>query len=455
MPVSRGPGAEVLAGTVNLSGMIVVKAAKTGRDTILARITRLMEEAEKSKAPIVRTADRWARWLVPISLLTAIGVWAASGDIVRAVTILVVFCPCALVLATPTAIMAGIGRAAKTGVLIKDGRSAEALGRVDTVVLDKTGTLTAGTPNVTSVVAALPSGENDVLFLAASVERSSTHPLADAVVRAARAHHIALEAVEDVTEAPGLGVRARIGSQIVHVGSRIFVEGAVAAIDQSILDSAQQHEAGGESAVFVAVDGVTAGAIFVADEVREGAGDMVADLGTIGIRQVVMLTGDNAEAAAAIASSVGIKEFRHSLLPQGKLAAVDGLKAGGGVVAMVGDGINDAPALARADVGIAMGLTGSGIALETANVVLTSDQLDRIGQSLRLGRRMLSVISQNLWLSAIINVTAIVLASMGFVGPVVGALWHNAGSVLVVANSAMLMTATPQKTAKTVVSLEA
>ncbi len=455
VPVPKEPGAEVLAGTINLSGVLVVKTAKTGRDTILARITRLMEEAETSRAPIVRTADRWARWLVPASLVTAVAVWAVTGDITRAVTILVVFCPCALVLATPTAVMAGIGQAARAGVLIKDGESAEGLGRIDTVVFDKTGTLTAGTPTVTSVSHAASSSESQVLRLAASVEQSSTHPLADAVVRAAKARRIVLAPAEDVLETPGLGISAKVDGQTVHVGNSKFLTDAGITTEQSTIDTARLQESRGQSAVFVAVDGRTAGAIFVSDEVRDGATGVVADLYKAGIGRVVMLTGDNAEAAGAIASSVGIKEFRHSLLPDHKLAIIDDLKAQGNVVMMVGDGINDAPALAKADVGIAMGLTGSGIALETSDVVLMSDQLDRISVSLRLGRSMLKVITQNLWLSAIINVTAIVLASTGLMGPVLGALWHNAGSVLVVANSAMLMTASRQQARETAPPLSA
>ncbi|MGE5578755.1 MAG: heavy metal translocating P-type ATPase [Bacillota bacterium] len=448
MPVSKELGSEVLAGTLNLSGLIVVKAAKTGRDTILARITRLMEEAEKSKAPIVRTADRWARWLVPASLLTALGVWAVTGDITRAVTILVVFCPCALVLATPTAIMAGIGQAAKSGVLIKDGASAEALGKVDTVVFDKTGTLTAGAPSVTSIIPVESDTEGQVLALAASLEQTSNHPLADAVVRAAQARQVPLAQVQDVSETPGQGIHARVDGLDSLVGSRAFLEKASVSVAPSLVDVARQHESLGQSAVFVALDGRALGAIFIADQVREGARDAVARLSMVGIRQVTMLTGDNAEAAAAIASAVGITDFRHSLLPQDKLSEIAKLGGEGRLVAMVGDGINDAPALAKADVGIAMGLTGSGIALETADVVLMADNLGKIEESLTLGRRMLKVITQNLWLSALINAAAIVLASNGWMGPVIGALWHNAGSVLVVANSAMLMSSRPNRTSR-------
>lgn len=438
MPVDKRPGDEVFIGTLNQLGALEIEATRVGQDTTLAQVVKLVAEAENKKAPVQRLADKWANWLVPASLLSAVVVYLWTGDIVRAVTILVVFCPCALVLATPTAIVAGIGRAARTGILIKSGAALEAAGRVDAVLFDKTGTLTYGRPRVVGVLT-LSGREEDVLLPAGIAEKFSEHPVARAILAETSQRGLSLPDPDHFEVLLGHGVSATSGGKRLLVGNaRLFAEKEIE-IPEAVRSWLAASEDRGETALVVAEDNQVRGAIGVADALKEGAAEVVRALGSLGLPELAMVTGDNARTAAAVAQAAGIKVVFAEQLPGHKSDSVSKLKDKGRRVAMVGDGINDAPALAAADVGIAMGVTGTDVAVEAADIALMSDDLSKVPKIFALGRQVLRTINQNIIASAIINIGAIILAAYGIIGPVAGALVHNAGSVAVVANSARLI----------------
>lgn len=439
LPVEKGPGDEVFVGTTNVLGALEIEARQVGEATSLAKVIELVRRAQAEKAPIVRLADQWAAWLVPASLIAAVVVGLVTKDVRRAVTILVVFCPCALVLATPTAIMAGIGNAAKRGILIKSGAVCEQVSRVDTVVFDKTGTLTLGRPEVAEVAGFLGVTPRETLRVAGAVEQFSEHPLARAVLNRANADGVVVETVESFQAAPGRGATALLGGQEVGVGNLAFLKSEGLALDPVAELWLREQEANGRTALFVTLAGRVIGGIAVADQARPEAAEAIAALRAHGVAHVEMLTGDSQGPAAAVAAKLGLTGYSAGQLPADKEHAVRRLKGQGRVVAMVGDGINDAPALAAADVGIAMGLAGTDVAVETAGIALMTEDLRKIPELILVSRRVMRVIAQNLWASALINLAAIILASGGWMGPVLGALWHNAGSVAVVANSARLL----------------
>lgn len=439
MPVDKRPGDEVFVGSMNQLGVLEIRAAKVGADTTLAKVIKLVEEAENSKAPVIRTADRWATWMVPVALLTAVLVYVFTKDIIRAVTILIVFCPCALVLATPTAMMAGIGNAARRGILVKSGEAMELVGRVNAIVFDKTGTLTNGKPEVTGIKSFGRQNEGELLLLAAIAEKFSEHPIARAVVRKAQDTGLAAPDPDYFHVRPGHGVEAGYQGSVILAGNRRFMEQAAVTLPGEADVFIRQAEEKGNTVILVAVDHSLKGVMVIADPVKEESADAVTKLRHSNITEILMLTGDNPRAAAAIAAQTGIGDFVAEQLPEHKGDAVKELKARGYCVAMVGDGINDAPALALADVGIAMGAAGTDIAVQTAGIALMSDDIGKIPQLVKLSRHVLRTINQNILVSMLINFAAIVLATAGLMGPVMGALVHNAGSVLVIANSGRLI----------------
>lgn len=537
IPVDKAVGDEAKSGTVNQFGAFTMRATNVGEDSSLARMIRLVQSADAGKAKIVRLADRWATWIVVIALASAAVTWLVTGEIIRAVTILVVFCPCALVLATPTAIMAAIGNLTKLGVLVREGDALERLAQVKRVTFDKTGTLTHGAPRVVSVRAfsapAVANGhghegccghhahgadhvhggagcehaggisfppvlrERELYALAAGAEQLSEHPLAHAIIEGfrcgdgleAKSAQCALEQpvgagvangnaadagagttnesaactvakpasrnaagadastatagvletppeAHDFAMVPGRGVEATVDGRRVLAGNAEFmrergVKGFVASV-------ARAYEDEGCTVVHVAVDGFAAGFVALADTVREGASATVAGIKQLGITPV-LLTGDHAQAARHIAAQVGVKDVQADCLPEDKLAAIDVYEQAGEPVCMVGDGINDAPALKRAHVGVAMGGVGSDIAVDAADIALVRDDLAAVPHLLALSKRMMTTIKLNMTFSMTLNFAAIVLAMLGILNPVVGALVHNAGSVIVIANSALLL----------------
>jgi Cu+-exporting ATPase len=430
MPVEKGPGDLVVGGTVNLSGAFRFRASRVGAETVLAQIIRLVQEAQATKAPIQRLADRAAGIFVPIVIAIAIitfVVWLFVGPnptyaIVAAVAVLIIACPCALGLATPTSLVVGTGRGAELGILIRSAEALEVAGAVDTVMFDKTGTLTRGTPEVTDIVAAPGQTEGSVLRLAASAERYSEHPLGQAIVRAAGDRKIDLAAPVDFKAISGLGVNARVEGATVLVGSgRLLGEQGVA------VDAMQEHAdslAGeGKTAALVSVDGKTIGVIGLADVAKEEASAAVRLLKEMGLR-VAMTTGDNARTAEAVAREVGIDDVRAEVLPDQKASAVKALQAEGWRVAMVGDGINDAPALAQADVGIAIG-RGTDIAIETGDITLVRDDLRLVPEAVQLSRATLQNIRQNLFFAFFYNSLGIPIAA-GVLYPVLHTLLNPA-----------------------------
>ena len=435
LPVEKRPGDAVMSGTVNQYGAFTMRADKICEDSALQRMIRLAKEAEAEKAPIVRLADRWATWLVVIALGCAVLTWLGTGIFLRAVTVLVVFCPCAFILATPTAVMAGLANAARHGMLVRSGEALERLAQVEWVAFDKTGTLTEGEPKVVEVVS-LSSAFNEAAVerWAAIAERRSEHPLGRAIAAAFLADETA---VEDFELFAGRGVRAVAQGHTIWVGTFNFLaeQGISAAMAE---EAALPYQAQGATVVGVAVDDVLCGIIALADTIRPAAPQVLTKLKTAGITPL-LLTGDSEAPARAIAAQAGIDEVRYSLLPEDKQAVVRAFTEQGKRLAMIGDGVNDALALKSAYAGIAMGGIGSDIAVESADAVLVEDDIRRLPYLFALMKKVIGNVRQNIILSLLINFSAVLLSAFGLLNPVTGALVHNGGSVLVVVNAARLL----------------
>ena len=435
VPVDKSAGDEVSSGTVNQFGAFEMRATRVGADSSIQRMIRLVQSADAGKAKIVGIADRWATWIVVIALTAAALTWLISGQIIRAVTILVVFCPCALVLATPTAIMAAIGNATKHGFLVREGDALERLAKVKVVAFDKTGTLTYGTPEVVAAVSVQEGLSHDELYrLAASAEQMSEHPLGKAIVRGCKRSGAALADAGEFRMIPGRGVSARVEGRGLLAGNpELLREQGV-----TLTEEAGDYLAQGCTVTYLAVDGTYAGYIALSDTIRQESAEMVDALTALGV-QPVLLTGDHENAARAIAQRLHIQEVRANCLPEDKMTAIDGYQAQGRSVCMMGDGVNDAPALKRAEVGIAMGGVGSDIAVDAADIALVDDEVKELPHLIALSHRMMTTIKLNMTFSMVLNFAAIILAIIGTLNPVVGALVHNAGSVLVITNSAFLL----------------
>ena len=445
MPVEKRAGDEAFAGTLNEVGALEIVVERVGTETALGQIIRLVKNAQVSQAPVQRLANRYARILVPITFAIAALVFVLTGDIVRSITILVVVCPCALVLATPTAVAAAIGNAAKRGVLVKSGAVMEQIGRVDVVAFDKTGTLTHGRPTVRQVVPLNGRSGEEILALAAAAERFSEHPIGRAIVEAAAERDLELAEAVDFRALPGFGVTAVAGDDTVVVGNRALlaergVEGA-----EALDERARPLEESGQTVVPIAIGGALAGFVSLADAPRPESRGAIAALKRLGVREVIMISGDNPRTASLIARDLGIDRVFAEVLPADKLRIVRELQAEGKRVAFVGDGVNDAPALAAADVGIAMGLAGTHVALETADAGLMSDEIDRVPELIALSRATLGVIRGNVVFSMSMNVLSVALGGLGIIGPAIGALMHELSALPVLANSARLIGHRPQK----------
>ena len=452
MPADKAPGSRVTGGTQNGNGGFVMRAERVGAGTTLAQIVRQVAAAQRSRAPMQRLADRVARWFVPAVVavaLVAFGVWSAAGPepslahaLVAAVAVLIIACPCALGLATPMSVMVGVGRGARAGVLVRDAGALEAIARMDTLVLDKTGTLTTGSPRLAGTTAQPGFTPEDFLRLAASLERGSEHPLAKAVVAAALERGLALGEPEDFRNQPGLGVAGQVEGRDVRVGNQALMRQA--GIDTAAVTADLERLAGlGHAVVLIATDGKLAGLFDLADTVKANAAAVLGDLRADGLR-IVMLTGDHAKAAQAIAAELGIEEVVAEVTPQEKGAVVRRLRQAGRVVGMAGDGINDAAALAEADVGLAMG-NGTDVAIESAGITLVKGDLRAILRARRLGRAVLGNIRQNLLFAFLYNALTIPVAA-GVLYPVLGLLLSpmiasaamSLSSVSVIANALRL-----------------
>ena len=438
LPVDKTVGDEVSSGTVNQFGVFEMKATKVGEDSSIQRMIKLVQSADAGKAKIVGIADRWATWIVIIALSAAALTWLFSGQIIRAVTILVVFCPCALVLATPTAIMAAIGNATKHGFLVREGDALERLSKVKTVAFDKTGTLTCGKLTVTAYKSVSKKfSDKDIFSYAAAAEILSEHPIGKAIVTSYKEQISGeISKCEDFKMTVGRGVSSVINGKKVFAGnSELLKENDISV---GINTEISEFYAQGSTVIYIGIDGEFTGYIVLSDVLRNESGQMIAKLSELGVMPV-LLTGDNKNAAESIAKTLHISEYRAECLPEDKLKYIDKSEKENKLVCMIGDGINDAPALKRATVGIAMGGIGSDIAVDAADIALVDDEVKELPHLVALSKRMMTTIKLNMTFSMCLNFVAIILAIIGTLNPVVGALVHNAGSVLVIINSSLLL----------------
>ncbi|MGO8083067.1 copper-transporting P-type ATPase [Rhizobium leguminosarum] len=455
MPVTKKVGSRLIGGTMNQTGGFVMEAGKVGRDTMLSQIVRMVAEAQRSRAPIQRLADQVSGWFVPVVIVVAIIafiIWLAIGPeprfahgLVAAVAVLIIACPCALGLATPMSIMVGVGRGAKLGVLIKNAEALERFEKIDTLVVDKTGTLTEGRPKVTAIIPREGLSEEELLRLAATVERSSEHPLALAIVNAAQERGLVLEDAQDFDSPVGRGVTATVGGRKLILGSHRIMEDTQIDVS-SMTAKAEQLRDEGATVIFIATDGALAGLFAIADPIKATTLQAVQSLVAEGVR-VVMLTGDNKTTAAAVARKLGISEVEAEVLPEDKSKIVSRLRSEGRIVAMAGDGVNDAPALAAADVGIAMG-TGTDVAIESAGVTLLKGDLQGIARARQLSRATMSNIRQNLFFAFIYNAAGVPVAAGALyptfgilLSPIIAAAAMALSSVSVIGNALRLRSA--------------
>lgn len=433
MPVEAGPGTRVFAASFAQFGHLQVRATEVGADTTFGRVIRLVEEADRHRAQVQRLADRFATWYLPVVAVVAALTLLASGNTLATAAVLMVACSCSFALATPVAMIASIGAAARHGLLIKGGKYLEALAKADVVLLDKTGTLTLGRPRITDVVALVDSLDADrLLTLAASAERYSEHPLAEAVRAAATERGVRLAELDGFEAIPGMGVRARLDGGLITVGSRRLLP------EDAVPEIAAQLEAEGKTLLFVVRDGQAIGVLAATDTLRPEVPGALAALRMLGIRRLELLTGDNERTAAALAQTLGL-DYRAGLMPDDKIAIVREYQRQGHVVVMIGDGVNDAPALAQADVGIAMGAAGSGVAIEAAHIALMRDDWSLVPDVFRIARRTMNAVRINIGFTAIYNLTGLSLASLGFLPPTIAAAVQAGPDFGILANSARLL----------------
>ena len=440
LPVSIIAGSTVHAGSVVLRGRLVIRARAVGNQTTIGRIISRVEEAQLDRAPIQTVGENFSRRFVPISFIVSAVTLALTGDVRRAMTMLLIACPCAVGLSTPTAISAAIGNGARRGILIKGGSHLEQAGRVDAIVFDKTGTLTVGRPVVTNIIALHDDWQPEqVLAYAASSELHSRHPLAEAVIRSTEERRIIIPPHEECEVLVGLGMRTWADGRTLLLGSPSLLRAENVAVSQEASDWVDKLRQQAETPLLLAVDDTLVGLISLRDEVRTEASEVLKQLRANGIRRIVMLTGDHPDIARVVAAELGIDDWRAEVMPEDKLEVVRKLQEEGYVVGMVGDGINDAPALAAADIGIAMGLAGTDVAVETADVALANDDLRRLLDVGDLGTRAVEVIRQNYGMSIAVNAAGLLIGAGGALSPVLAAILHNASSVAVVANSSRLI----------------
>lgn len=437
LPVEKAEGDDVLSGSIVELGAVYIRTRVVGEDSTYGRIIAMVKEAEENQAPIVRLADRFAGYYIPIILLLGLTVYWMTGDPLRMAAVFIISCPCALTLATPMAVAASIGNSARKGILIRNGESLQKLASVDTVVLDKTGTLTLGRPEVSDVKGFSGTTRVEVLALAAGAERHSEHPVAHAVLKKAEKEGISPTDCSEVETLPGLGICVTHDETRVAVGSEKLLrcEGVEITEEANAYLAAQKTN---QSTIFVARDRTLVGAITISDTIRENVREVIADAKRSGARRVVILTGDKKDVAEEVAASAGVDEVVADLLPAEKVAHIKRLREGGSVL-MVGDGINDAPALATADVGAAMGLTGTDIAIETAGITLANNRLEGVPRLLRIGRETMKNVKLNIAFALTVNAIGIALSAMGLVTPLTASIIHESNALLVMLNSLRLL----------------
>ena len=439
LPVDKYVGDDVLSGTINQYSTFDIKATKTSQDSSLKRMIKLVKEADSKKAPIVSLTDRWATWIVVIALVSSIGTYLVTHQILRSVTILVVFCPCALVLATPTAIMAGIGNASKYGMLIKGGDVVERLSKIKNIAFDKTGTLTYGKLSVVEYKSFCPKYDDEAfLKILASVEAYSEHPLGKAITSYYKENNEELLDIQNFTVNPGKGITANLGEKSILVGNLKLIKDVDINLNKDIINISEEFTKKGCTVIYLSIDNKLIGYVALSDILREEAKEVISYIKSQKINPV-MLTGDNKNSAQNIASIVGIDDIHPSLLPEDKMNIIKNLEDSKSPTCMIGDGVNDALALKYSSVGISMGAIGSDIAIEASDIALASDDIKNIPYLLYLSKKTMKTIKLNITFSLALNFLAIILAMTGILNPVVGALVHNLGSVFVILNSAKLL----------------
>ena len=439
LPVDKYVGDDVLSGTINQYSTFDIKATKTSQDSSLKRMIKLVKEADSKKAPIVSLTDRWATWIVVIALVSSIGTYLVTHQILRSVTILVVFCPCALVLATPTAIMAGIGNASKYGMLIKGGDVVERLSKIKNIAFDKTGTLTYGKLSVVEYKSFNPEYDDEALLkILASVEAYSEHPLGKAIISYYKENNEELLDIQNFTVNPGKGITANLGEKSILVGNLKLIKDVDINLNKDIINISEEFTKKGCTVIYLSIDNKLIGYVALSDILREEAKEVISYIKSQKINPI-MLTGDNKNSAQNIASIVGIDDINPSLLPEDKMNIIKNLEDSKSPTCMIGDGVNDALALKYSSVGISMGAIGSDIAIEASDIALASDDIKNIPYLLYLSKKTMKTIKLNVIFSLALKFLAIILAMTGILNPVVGALVHNLGSVFVILNSAKLL----------------
>lgn len=438
MPIDKGVGGNVFAGTIVSSGAISIEVEAVGETTNLGKMIHLVEEAQSTQAPVQRIANRYAQFFAPVSIMIAGITWLVTGEPLRGVTMLVAICPCALVLATPTAVVAAIGNTARNGVLVKHGTAMEQVGKVDIVAFDKTGTVTFGEPVVTGVFPLNGYTEDDLLRVTASAERSSEHPLARAIIKEAYAREIELSTPENFEAIAGHGISASVDGKAVSIGEKMLGQKKIQlnGDESGVIESSKAE---GYTVIPVAVDGTVAGYINVADTVRPESKKAIDDLRKLGISRTLLITGDSETVGEKVGAELGVTETYTEVLPERKLEIIRELQAEGHKVAYIGDGVNDAPALAAADVGIAMGSIGTAVAMETADVVLLTDEIGQVPYLIELSQATMANIKTNIAVSMTIVLGTVAVSALGMIGPVIGAIMHEVAAVPVIANAATLI----------------
>ena len=445
MPVEKFPGSSVFSGTLNESGRLDIRTEKVGESTTLARIVHLVQEAQGTRAPIQNLADRFTTWFLPTVVVLAIIAFAISGDVKVAVSVLLVACPCAFAIATPTAVTAGVSNMARRAVLIKGGSFLEVGHKITRLLVDKTGTFTLGRPKVEGIISFNGKGPDDILRMACIAEKYSEHPVARSILAAGKERKLDIPDPDHFESATGMGVEVRWNTAKILVGKQAFLQEAgvpiVSQVDREIAKQSEQ----GRTAVLVAHNDEAIGLLAVADEIRPEIPETIRLLKTMGVERITMLTGDHPRVAEAVARAIGVDDFRAELLPEQKQEFVRKLQADGHIVGMIGDGINDAPALALADVGIAMGAAGTDVAIETADVTLMNDNLSGVADFMWMSAKVMRRIKLNIFFSIIYNVIGLALGVIGMMTPIIAVVFQEAGCVTVVFSSTLLLWAKPKR----------
>lgn len=436
LPVDKSVNDKVFSGTINLYGSIIIKATKNGENTSLSKLIKLIESSKPENVRIVKVADKWATWIIVIAFICSIGTWFITGEILRAVTILVVFCPCALILATPTAIMAAIGNLTKKGILIKDGKSLEELAKINNLVLDKTGTLTYGKPEVTNIITFNGFSKKELIHLLASIENKSEHPLAKAIVKYYKTHeNHPLKEISDFEIIVGKGVKGKLDGDELIAGNKKFLKDNY---DNFINKKIKPHLDAGSTAIYLCKNNQLIGSVILSDILRNNITDIILNLKSMNIN-LVLMSGDNENTTKLIATKVGINNYKHNCLPEDKINYIKEMQLKGNKMAMIGDGLNDAPALKKANVGISMGNIGSDISIKASNITLIHDNIIDLPHLFKVSRKTLQTINIGIGFALTLNIIATILAMLGLLNPIEGAFIHNIGSVIVIINASLLL----------------